>query len=65
MTAIFQSSLTNRGQQIRTNFGVSNIHEIISGVLQGPVLGPPLFIIRISDIHRFIVNCGMQSIVWR
>ena len=44
--------LTKRTQQVSANGALSNPSPVLSGVPQGTVLGPILFIIMISDIDK-------------
>jgi len=42
--------LTNRSQQIKVGNSLSNITKLSSGVVQGSIIGPLLFVLFINDI---------------
>ena len=46
--------LNNRQHYVRIPGGISEPHPVLSGVLQGTVLGPLLFLIMIIDIDKGI-----------
>ena len=57
----FYHFLTNRKHFVRLPGGISGDHPVISGVPQGTVLGPLLFIITIADINKDIACSKLIS----
>ena len=55
------SFLTGRSQRVSVNTFLSYVTEIISGVPQGSVLGPLLFLIMIQDIDEDVMNSILSS----
>nr|CAH7762105.1 unnamed protein product [Callosobruchus chinensis] len=57
----FKNYLSNRNQCVSLNGQTSNVTEITSGVPQGSILGPLLFLIYTFDLHKSIVNSDIQT----
>ena len=53
--------LTNRSHFVRLPWGISKYHHVISGVPQGTVLAPLLFLISIADIDKDVSALNLFS----
>ena len=52
---------TDRSHFVRLTGGISENHPVLSGIPQGTVLGPLLFLIMISDIDKDVSTCKLVS----
>ncbi len=48
--------LTNRHQRVIVKKGKSKWANVISGIPQGSVISPPLFVIFINDVHNVVTS---------
>ena len=56
-----ESFLLNRYQSVIVNGFISDPQDVLSGVPQGSVLGPLIFLILIGDINNKIIHSIVKS----
>ena len=62
---LFRSYLTERYQYVDYNGASSSMTLLTTGVPQGSILGPLLFIIYMNDIHTVSKKIKFYSLCWR
>ena len=60
-TKLMQCYLSNRKQRTKTNSEFSSWEEILFGVLQGSILGPLLFNMRLCDLFFITIDVDFAS----
>lgn len=58
---LIHSYLSNRSHKVLLNNEFSTLQNVKSGVPQGSILGPMLFILYTSDILTSVRNCKIQA----
>lgn len=61
---LVMSYLCGRSQFVALNNDISSLRSLYSGVPQGSVLGPLLFILYINDLPRLVNSRGCQSFLF-
>ena len=57
----FSAFLKGRQQKVKVNGTLSRASEVRSGVPQGTILGPLLFILYIAPLAKLHLNCSIIS----
>ena len=57
----FKSYLSNRKQATLCNGKISSFENVCTGVPQGSILGPILFLLFMNDLHMHVKNCNLYA----
>ena len=64
MLTVFTQFLSNRSQHAIVDGCQSKLVNVVSGVLQGSVLGPLLFLLYTSELFSILENKLMTPLCW-
>ena len=64
LLAIIKNYLSSRTQMVRVGAALSTPRDVISGVVQGSILGPLLFIAYINAVSQVEISAGSNLILF-
>ena len=57
----FKSYLTDRSQALILNKSLTSFKNVTTGIPQGSIQGPVLFLIFMNDLPMFVKNCNLYA----